>query len=515
MSGLVLRHWLTLHGLVIVLGLVVYVTVARAFPQRRDPSAAIAWVVALALVPYLALPLYIMVGSRKLLLRDPPVLGSARQPAPAALIDDTGHWARRLAFAMGLADAATYEHVGIHLDGNAALLALREVIASAKRRLDVCTFILATDPLGEEVAWLLEQRAREGVRVRLLVDGVGALLGGRIDLASLRRAGVNVVKFVPPFRAILRGRANLRNHRKMVVADGQRLWCGGRNFAAEYFEGDAAQPDAWHDLSFDLIGTVAIEASRQFGRDWAYATRVAADEDLGLLAPIVEVFEPVELPAVEAATAPAMAHPAHDDAVALNDRIEVAMGAAVASMPDDRPPRLAQFVPSGPDQADDTVQLMLVSGCFTARHRILAVTPYFVPDATLLQALALAARRGVAVDVVLPFRSNHRMADIARNRPLRELVSAGARVWLVPHMVHAKAVVIDDSFALAGSANLDARSLFLNYEMMVAFYEPADVRRFAAWIDRERESAQVYVVETPGLARDLAEGLLLWLAFQL
>ena len=143
------------------------------------------------------------------------------------------------------------------------------------------------------------------------------------------------------------------------------------------------------------------------------------------------------------------------------------------------------------------------------------MTPYFIPDATLLMALTLAARRGVTVDIVLPRRSNHHLADVARHRPLRELTAAGANVWSVPHMLHAKAVVVDDQLALAGSANLDLRSLFLNYEMMVAFYEPADVRRFAAWIDNERRAAIRFHPREPTLLRDLAEGLLLWLAFQL
>jgi cardiolipin synthase len=176
---------------------------------------------------------------------------------------------------------------------------------------------------------------------------------------------------------------------------------------------------------------------------------------------------------------------------------------------------LAQLIPSGPDQVDDTVHALLVSGAFMARERILAVTPYFVPDATLLMAMTLAARRGVAVDLVLPARSNHRLADVARNRPLRDLARAGARIWMTAHMVHAKAVVIDDGSALAGSANLDARSLFLNYELMVAFYRAQDVAAFASWIDDERRQATPYRARAPGLLRDLAEGLVLWLAFQL
>src|SRR5205823_422261 len=101
------------------------------------------------------------------------------------------------------------------------------------------------------------------------------------------------------------------------------------------------------------------------------------------------------------------------------------------------------------------------------------------------------------------------------HRALRELASAGGRVWLVPYMLHAKAVAIDDCLAMAGSANLDARSLFLNYELMVMFYAPADIERFAAFIEKHRDAATRYEPRSPGLLRDLTEGLLLWLAFQL
>ena len=161
------------------------------------------------------------------------------------------------------------------------------------------------------------------------------------------------------------------------------------------------------------------------------------------------------------------------------------------------------------------MQALLLSGCFVAQRRILAVTPYFIPDATLLMALTLAARRGVQVDLILPSRSNHRLADVARHRPLRDLAAAGARLWFTPFMLHAKVVVIDEQLALAGSANLDLRSLFLNYELMVAFYDPVDVERFAAWIEGEKSTAARFAPTEPGLLRDLSEGLLLWLAFQL
>ncbi len=475
------RHLLTLHAFVVAFALVVYVGIARALPQRRDPSAAVAWVVGLALLPYIALPLYVMFGSRKLQMREsiaPPTLPLA----PDAQAEAASRWSRRLARSMGLADAAPYERLAIHADGPAAHAALLDTIDSARETLDVCTFILARDPLGDEIAARLEAKARAGVRVRLLMDGIGAWLGGRIDRRGLRSAGVEVVTFVPPFRAILRGRANLRNHRKMTVADNARLWCGGRNLACEYFEGKRGKAP-WHDLSFDLAGPLVAVATERFEMDWAYATRRTrrhADDRTASAA--------TALP-----RAPLWPTTTIDD----------------ASLP------RAQLVPSGPDQVDDTVQVLLLSGAYRASRRILAVTPYFIPDGSLAQALALAARRGVAVDLVLPARSNHPLADFARHRPLRDLAAAGVRIWLVPHMVHAKAVVVDDELALVGSANLDARSLFLNYELMVAFYDPADVRRFAGWIDGERLGAARYAAIEPGLARDLAEGLLLWLAYQL
>ena len=170
---------------------------------------------------------------------------------------------------------------------------------------------------------------------------------------------------------------------------------------------------------------------------------------------------------------------------------------------------------SGPDQVDDTIYALLVTAAYRARRHVALVTPYFVPDAALLMALCLAARRGVAVDLLLPARSNHRMSDLARGRALRSLAQAGGRVWLAPGMLHAKLVVIDDALALAGSANLDSRSLFLNYELMVAFHKAADVQRFAAWFDQERSLAHPYVPARPGLIRDVMEGMLLWVGFQL
>ena len=473
LAALVGRHWEILDVLLVAVGLGIYVAASHTLQQRRHPSAAIAWVLGLLLLPYVTLPLYFAFGSRKVVSPRPP------PGARTTLTVTYGPAARaqQLARAMGLPDRVAYSALCIHEDGSQALAALRRTIAGASRTLDLSTFIFGHNVVGDEIAEALKAKARAGVRVRLLIDGIGIYLGGYPDLRGLTEAGVEVVRFVPPFRSPKRGRTNLRNHRKMVIADGQQLWTGGRNLAAEYFLGDAqhlATKAPWVDLSFDLSGELVALAQERFEQDWAFATQT-----------------PRRL--IDAPLPEAPPHPSHDGHAS----------------------RRAQLIASGPDQADDTFYSLLVASCFSAQSRILAVTPYFVPGATLLLALTLAARRGIAVDVVLPRQSNHRLADLARPAALRELVAAGARVWLLDTMIHAKAVVIDDELALVGSANLDERSLFLNYELMVAFFDSKDVHRFAHWIERQRSRATACQPHPPGWLRELAEGLIRWLAFQL
>jgi cardiolipin synthase len=466
---LFVQHWVSFHGLVTLLALGIYLIASHTLRQRRHPSAAIAWFVSLALMPYLALPLYLLIGNRKVTR---PLAAHQRARVPA--IQKASQPAARiqiLASTLGLPAPSTYDHFVLHEDGQHALQSLLSVIDSATATLDLCTFVLAGDVLGQEVARHLMQSASRGVRVRLMIDGIGRYLGGHPDLRPLKAAGVKVAIFVSPWRSPFPGRTNLRNHRKMVLSDSDRVWMGGRNLAAEYFEGDPSfvhKNGRWIDLSFELAGAIAKQAQEQFNKDWDFATQARRPGS----------------------------QPRSQSVLAIG-------------------PAAVQLVPSGPDQTEDTVYTLLISSCFAAQTRILAVSPYFVPDATLQMALTLAARRGIAVDLILPRKSNHRLADMARHAALRELSAAGARVWFVPAMIHAKAVVIDDEIAMAGSANLDERSLFLNYEVMVAFYEQAAIEEFAQWIERHRKGARPYEARAPGVMRELSEGVVRWLAFQL
>ncbi len=362
--------------------------------------------------------------------------------------------------------AAAPAAVRMHQDGSASAQALFSTMSSAVSRLDICTFILGNDAFGHQAMQLIIERARCGVEVRLLLDGVGSMQMPSSSIKRMESAGVATAIFSPLFARRTQGPRNLRNHRKLVIADAQLLWAGGRNLAAEYFTGAADAPP-WLDLTFDLQGAVAAAAARQFEADWVAAGGKAAADEW-----------------------PALVATPH-----CSGR--------------------AQFLPSGPDQTEDTVQALLIDACFQSRERILAVTPYFVPDAALETAVRLAARRGVQIDFCIPAASNHRLADFARNRALRSLSQAGVNFHLLPYMNHAKAVVFDQSLAICGSVNLDSRSLLLNYECAVVFYGAAEINWLSNWIAALIPETQSFDCRAPGLLRDLTEGLLLTVAYQL
>ena len=448
----------TVHSLAIVVSVLTYVLTTRAIRERRPPSIAIAWVLGMIALPYFTLPMYLMFGRRKLPRKRSPPCGAPRHGR---------HWAEDLIESFDLGPASNCA-VRLHRDGNESASALFEALQCARFRLDICTYILGNDPFGLEAMRRMAQCVERGVVVRLLLDGVGALQLPRSFFTQLKRSGIQTEIFSPLFARKTQGPRNLRNHRKMVIADGSRLWAGGRNIAAEYFIGVHGEP-AWRDLSFDLEGPVAGDAARQFEADW-----------------------------VAAGGAPACAAPPVSERPA---RPEI--------------PCRAQFLPSGPDQTEDTVHALLIDACFHVRERILAVTPYFVPDVSLETALRLAARRGVKIDLILPVSSNHRLADFVRNRALRSLHNAGVAIHLVPFMNHAKAVVCDASLALTGSVNLDSRSLLLNYESAVVLYGAAEISWLADWIEALKPQARPFDARAPNVFRDIGEGLLLTVAYQL
>lgn len=480
------------HLAFVAAGLLTYVIVTRVRRQRRHPYAALAWVIGIAAFPYLGLPLFLAFGTRKLVRphtqREPAPVGPWAALAPL--------WATRLLAALGVSGARPQTAVRFQAEGEAALADLLVLLGSARRRLDICTYVLGDDEVGAAVAARLAERARAGVRVRLLVDSIGSLKSAHSHDALLKSAGVRTRLFMPALRSPRRGRVNLRNHRKLVIADGVRVWGGGRNIANEYFIGRTGEA-AWLDLSFVAEGALALQAQALFDGDWRLARGARRAPRLGYAERVAR--HETELQAGE----PALLQAAHPPAAASAPAPEATSGG------------LAQWVPSGPDFHDDILHALLVSAAFHAERRLLLATPYFVPDEGLLESLVLAAKRGLQITLLLPRQSNHRLADWARGRAVRELVEAGAEVRLLPAMLHAKAVVVDEVLALCGSANLDSRSLFINYEAMAAFYGAAEIGWLADWITRTAAAGEPASAKPPSWLRDIAEGMVATVAFQL
>jgi cardiolipin synthase len=268
-------------------------------------------------------------------------------------------------------------------------------------------------------------------------------------------AGGKVAFFNPVLKSPFHGRANLRNHRKMLVIDEKRVMAGGTNIAIEYI-GPTPIPNRWKDLSFILEGPAVKHYSSIFVSDWEYVTK----ENL--------------------------------------DRIENTF--------EKKGDSTVQIVPSGPDVPGDPMYDMILTATFSARKSIWIVTPYFVPDETLGQALSLAAHRGIDLRIIVPEKSNHRLTDLARGTYLRDIQQAGGNIYLYSKMVHAKTMIVDNLVASIGSANMDMRSLFLNYEISMLTYSNQEILNTKKWIENLMMNSKIGVPEI-GRLRNIAEGV--------
>lgn len=459
MKILIFTHFLPTVGFLLALVLLLHL-----FKQQRSPSNTIAWVLAIILMPYVGVPLYIMLGGRKM-----KKMTGRKEIAPFRTIDDVSVDCNGIIHT-GQTSADTLfpcrkgNTVRLLLSGEEAFRCLRELIEHARESICITTYILGNDSTGQELLAALAAKAREGVDVCLLMDALGSNSIKDSFLSEYKTSGGRYAFFMPMLHIPFRGRANLRNHRKMVVVDGRTAVIGGMNLACEYM-GEAPSETRWHDLSLSVEGPVVADILTVFQSDWNFAS--------GEVLPAKSVHE------------------------GITDHCEST---------------LLQLVPSGPDVVGDPLFDTVISALFSARERIWIVTPYFIPDEMMVKALCMASKRGVDVRIIVPEVSNHRLADIVRRNYLRQIEEAGAVVYRFKHgMLHGKLIVIDDSLGIVGSMNMDMRSFFLNYEAALLIYSKSIVASLKVWFNSlEEKSAtgvtkeSVFVDYLEGLARTLA-----------
>ena len=434
--------------------------------QRRTPTSMIAWLLAIILLPHLAVPLYFILGSRKRRTSfKTKSMFSLHSVTDLPL--EKANPIDGVLRANGIPGGTQGNRFALYTDGIVAHSALMQEISNAQESILLSTYVFNIDAVTANILKALTQKAQEGVEVKLLIDSLGSLLlyCFQRPLKKLRLAGGKVSFFMPILQMPLRNYINLRNHRKIYLFDRRTVLTGGMNLSAEYL-GPLPDPSRWNDLLFLIEGPAVFHYLEIFASDWAYASGHPM---------------PITL---------ATAHPGHGDAY-------------------------IQVVPSGPDIARDALFEALVCAIYTAQKRIWIVTPYFVPVTSLQEALIIAHHKGVDVKLITPYDSNHLTADLVRSSYMRELMEAGVEVALYKGpMLHAKAILFDDSGAMLGSVNIDNRSLLLNYEVVSFAYSAAIISEVNAWMEKLLEDSH-HAMKPAGTMRRLAENLLRIIAPQL
>jgi len=452
------EHILTVCGFLLAV-----VLIARLLREPRPSGAALAWLLGIIFLPYVGVPLYMIFAGRKIrrLIKSKAQL----YPQASTTMPEGRHGAdvERVLAAAGLPPVRPGNAVTLHWDGAEAYDELLRLIDGAQHSIHAMTFILGHDEVGREIVARLAAKARAGVKVRLLLDSLGCFYTRGRFVQPLRDAGGEVAIFMPMLPLRRKWSAHLRNHRKIVVVDGEVAMIGGMNLSKN-FMGPGEDPDRFLDAAAFVRGPVVHDADTIFARDWAFAT----DTDLPP-APLA--------PPIVGATAP------------------------------------LQLMASGPDVRDDVLLDAFLIAAMDVSERIWIVTPYLVPDEAILKALALQARMGRDVRLIVPKRSNHLSADLARGPITRELARAGAKVYAYPKgMLHAKAMLFDHRIAMTGSPNLHMRSFYYNFESAILHYAPQEIADVERWMQNLCDECEPLDTTRPSLVREWLEGLAMLVA---
>lgn len=414
--------------------------------QKREPVATLSWLLGLAALPVVGFLVYQVFGPQKIKRHRLRRSGS-RMPREAAGPEDAHDEAVELA-RLGAATTglppSTARSVRLLIDGAATYEALLEAIGNARAHIHLEYYICQPDRTGSALLEALVERARAGVKVRLLLDAVGSSRATKRFFAPLLAAGGEFAWFHPVRfgRIWTRTWINMRTHRKIVVIDGVVGFTGGINVTDD--ENDSLRDDAYRDLHLRIDGDAVRALQVVFVEDWMYATHSRA---------------------------------------------------LLAELSRDPPPRTpgpvsAQVLPSGPDSSWESIHRMHVSAIHAARERVWLSTPYFVPSDAALMALTSAALGGLDVRLMVPRRSDSLLVTLAARSYFDDLIAAGVKVYEYgPRMLHTKALLVDDAFALIGSANFDNRSFRLNFELSVLFHDTAIAAQLAALFEHDLANA--------------------------
>jgi len=454
--------------------------------ERRRPTSTLAWLLALIFLPVLGLLLYLLLGRqrvrrrlrRRVRMGFDALAGTRRMASldvlPAAL-PGPQRGLVRLALKTAAAPLRRADHVRLLRTAEETWERLASAIAAATRCIHMEFYIWRDDETGRRITALLTDRARQGVKVRVLYDHLGSLGTSSRHFAELREAGGRVAVFGRlrvPFR-LRRSRINFRNHRKLITMDGCVGFVGGLNIGSEYL-GAEEDPNRWRDLQISMDGDAVVGLEAIFVEDWLASTGEVLD---------MEGQHPPGAEGVSVRTKGIFRTGVSDD---LNPFVPTPETPAQSEGP------LVQIIPSGPDlPLMSAIAAQLTAAVASAQHRCWIATPYFVPDESLGLILRTAALRGVDVRVLVPDprKNDARLVALASRSYYDLMLAAGCRIFEYGGMLHAKYLIVDEHVAAIGSANMDVRSFYINYEVTAMFYNEAVTSDLAAVFESDMERA--------------------------
>ncbi len=406
---------------------------------KSDPRSALGWIAVCLMFPLLGPFLYFLFGINRIRTRaqklkhlfplhfnfdfakpddkmTPLVSGLSLSPEFSEII--------RISCAVSRRPIVGGNSVAVLQNGEQAYPAMLKAIEQSQKSLFLSTYIFETNRTGLQFIDALTRAAGRGVDVRVLIDGIGEMYAFPRPSGRLKRRGVRVTRFLPPKLVPPTLHVNLRNHRKILVADEQVGFIGGMNIGDRHLADVSENAKRVVDLHFRLTGPVVNQINRVFLEDWAFCT----GEEI-----------PPDKPA-----------PLSADGT------------------------FCRTIVDGPNEDHDKLSTIIFGAVATARRRISIMTPYFLPSRALIAALQNAALRDVEVNILLPAKNNLPFVQWATTKMLWELLQKGVRIhYQPPPFVHSKLFIVDDYYAQVGSANIDPRSLRLNFELALeVFGEP-------------------------------------------
>jgi len=404
--------------------------------HKKDPRAAIGWVGMIWFVPIIGSLLYFLFGINRVhrWARDITRLHLPNPPLNSSVVSDDD-LSQRIPEHPGLVSLSRLvsnltgkpllkgNSIKPLLNGDEAFPHMLKAIESAQKSISLSTYIFDNDSIGKEFIRVLAGAVNRGVAVRVLIDDIGLRYSWRSVLKRLKESNIPVARFMGALRPMTFPHLNLRKHRKILVVDGEVAFTGGINIR----EGHVLTANPRHpvsDLHFEIKGEIVKQLQEVFAEDWVFTTR--------------EILKGPKW---------------FGDAISENDSY-------------------ARVISDGPDEDQFRLAMSIEGAIASAEESVWILTPYFLPDMGMTRILYITSLRSVKVNILLPRKNNLAFVQWATNPQLLELLNHGCRIWYTdPPFDHTKLIIVDRSWVLFGSANLDPRSLRLNFEMNVECYD--------------------------------------------